>query len=66
MFITVIFWLIMLLIAFWQLDRLKKRKNHREIIAFSVLWLIALVYSSLILLDIAIMSPFVLIINLFG
>ena len=53
-------WLIMILIALWQVSILLEKKQYKYIMVFLALWIIAGIYGSLVLLGINIPSPFAL------
>ena len=49
--------IIMLAINFWQIPKILKRKQKKELIAFIGISTMATVYASLVALDIEIISP---------
>ncbi len=51
-------WFIMFLMAGWQIPRLIQKNQLKELTVFLLLWLIAGIYGSLVLLDVALISPF--------
>lgn len=53
--------ILMLIIAFFELPSLLKERKYRELTAFLVLWLIAGTYAGLVVLELPLVSPFVLI-----
>jgi hypothetical protein len=53
----------MILICLWQLSKLVEKGQRKETIVFSTLWFIAVVYGSLLLVDVPLISPMELIIQ---
>ena len=58
-------WILMIIMAGWQVPRLLKQNRNKEIIVFLAIWLSASIYGSLVLSDITLISPFDLIIVFF-
>ena len=58
----VVLWSIMILMAWWQIPRLTKRNQKKDIIVFLGIWLSAGIYGSLVISEITLISPFDLII----
>lgn len=50
-------WIIMALIALYQVPRLIRDKQRRTLVVFGVFWLLATVYGSLVLSDIPVPKP---------
>lgn len=50
-------WVIMGLIAYYELPGLRKKENRGELIAFSVLWMVALLYASLVVYGVKLPNP---------
>lgn len=48
----------MFIIAFWQVPRLLKLKQYRELVFFLGMWIIAGVYALLVVMDFPLISPF--------
>ena len=57
--------MILLLILYWQLPALIKKKQYKELAVFLLLWIMAAVYSLASALGFDIFNPIRLIINLF-
>ncbi len=55
------FLLIMFLMAGWQIPRMVQKNEYREIIYFIIIWLSAVIYGSVVISDITLVSPFELI-----
>ena len=58
------FWVVLLLMAGWQGARLVDEGEWRQLVVFSVVWLTAVIYGSLAISELNLISPFQLIINL--
>ena len=61
-----IFWVIMLIIASWQVPKLFQKGNRKELIVFLLIWGLAAVYGTLVVAEVTLGSPFQLIIDFFG
>ena len=59
-------WLIMILIALYQVPRLIREQQRRTLLVFSVLWVLATVYGSLVLEDVPVPRPTDLIYDFFS
>lgn len=47
----------MLIIGLWQIPKLLKKEQNRDLLTFLALWIIATVYGSLVLAEIPLISP---------
>ena len=59
-------WIIMSLIALYQVPRLIRDKQRRTLVVFGVFWLLATVYGSLVLNDFLVPKPTEIIYNFFS
>ena len=59
-----LFWFVMLLMAGWQVPRLLREKQNKELAAFIGIWLVSGVYGSLVIAEIELVSPLEIIINI--
>lgn len=58
--------IIMVLIALYEVPRLLRNRQHRTLVVFAFLWLLAAVYGSLLLSDIPVPKPTELIFSFFS
>ncbi|MEC9488287.1 MAG: hypothetical protein UMV23_02235 [Halanaerobium sp.] len=54
----------MLLIAIYQVSRLRRRREYRKLLAFSVLWVLSSAYAILVSAEVKFPSPFDIIMEL--
>jgi len=59
-------WIIMILIALYQVPRLIRNKQRRVLLVFGFFWLLTTVYGSLVLSDIPVPKPTEIIFNFFA
>ena len=50
-------WLVMILIALYQVPRLLREQQRRTLLVFGFIWLLATVYGSLVLNDVHVPRP---------
>jgi hypothetical protein len=50
-------WLVMILIALYQVPRLLREQQRRTLLVFGFIWLLATVYGSLVLNDVPVPRP---------
>jgi hypothetical protein len=50
-------WLVMILIALYQVPRLIREEQRRTLLVFGIIWLLVTVYGSLVLSDVPVPRP---------
>jgi hypothetical protein len=58
-------WLVMFLIALYQVPRLIREEQRRTLLVFGIIWLLVTVYGSLVLGDVPVPRPTEVIYNFF-
>jgi len=61
-----VLWLCMLIIAAVEVPRLLAKEKRGELLAFAALWVIAVIYASLVIAEVPLPSPTDLALYLFG